>query len=375
MTPRERCLATLRFETADRIPLDPGCGRQSTQARWRQEGLPREVEPAAIPEYAYRRAGGHLPWPRGCEYPAPDVRLKPLFEEKVLERRRDSQIVQDWKGNICEIGTEYDVTYLREAKDFVTRRWLRCPVANRADWAAMRERYDAADPARFVPDAVPGVDSDREDYVSWSVPGPFWQLREWLGFEPLCRMLIDDPEFVLEMAEFWSDFVARVLERAFAGFVPDEVHVSEDMAYKRFAMISPEMTRTFLLPVYARWSALLSARGVPVYAVDSDGFVGELIPIWIEAGFSVCDPMEVAAENDIVRFRQQFGHSMAFRGGVDKRAMAKGGTTLATELKRVTPVIRDGGYIPGCDHGVPADVSWSNFVDYTRGLAELTGWL
>ena len=45
------------------------------------------------------------------------------------------------------------------------------------------------------------------------------------------------------------------------------------------------------------------------------------------------------------------------------------------ELRRIEPVVRDGGYIPGCDHGVPSDVSWPNFVDYARLLAKMTGWL
>jgi hypothetical protein len=66
---------------------------------------------------------------------------------------------------------------------------------------------------------------------------------------------------------------------------------------------------------------------------------------------------------------------MAFRGGVDKRAMARGGQAIRDELRRIEPVLRDGGYIPSCDHGVPGDVSWPDFVDYSRLLAEMTGWL
>jgi hypothetical protein len=46
----------------------------------------------------------------------------PEFEEKVIERKERSQIVQDWKGNICEISNEFDIRYLRNAIDFVTRR-------------------------------------------------------------------------------------------------------------------------------------------------------------------------------------------------------------------------------------------------------------
>ena len=66
---------------------------------------------------------------------------------------------------------------------------------------------------------------------------------------------------------------------------------------------------------------------------------------------------------------------MAFRGGVDKRAMAKGGEAIRAELKRIEPVVRGGGYIPSCDHGVPSDVSWPAFVEYSRLLAQMTGWL
>lgn len=71
----------------------------------------------------------------------------------------------------------------------------------------------------------------------------------------------------------------------------------------------------------------------------------------------------------------QFGHDIAFRQGVDKRCIAKGGESIRQELARIEPVIKDGGFIPGCDHGVPSDVSWNNFVDYCRLLAQMTGWL
>ena len=89
----------------------------------------------------------------------------------------------------------------------------------------------------------------------------------------------------------------------------------------------------------------------------------------------LCDPIEVAAGNDIVTFRSEFGQRIAFRQGVDKRCIAKGGRDIELELERLAPVVEEGGFIPGCDHGVPDDISWNNFVHYARLLAELTGWL
>jgi uroporphyrinogen decarboxylase len=66
---------------------------------------------------------------------------------------------------------------------------------------------------------------------------------------------------------------------------------------------------------------------------------------------------------------------MAYRGGVDKRAIAKGGAAIRAELERLQPAIAAGGFIPSCDHGVPNDVSWPNFVEYAKLLAQTTGWM
>ncbi len=377
MNDRERFLATLRFGEPDRIPLQPGGGRQSTRAAWREQGLPEDVRD--ISQYAYRQAGGTLDWPGGGPGFPVNERMIPQFEEKVIERKERSQVVQDWKGNICEISSEYTVEHLRHAIDFVTRRWIKCPVETRDDWEDMKRRYDPDDPPRLPADAAElGARlAGRTWPLVLSFSGPFWQLREWLGFEGLCTLLVDDPAWVKEMIAFWEDHVARLLERACHYVAPDMVRISEDMAYKRHSMISPRMVREFILPTYCRWGEILRGAGCPppLYAVDSDGCVAELLPIWSEAGINVCEPMEVAAENDLGEFRRVHGRRMAFRGGVDKRAMAAGSPAIERELERLAPVVQSGGYIPGCDHGVPADVSWPNFVHYVKLLAQATGWL
>ena len=188
-------------------------------------------------------------------------------------------------------------------------------------------------------------------------------------------MMVEQAGLVAEMAEFWTNFVSQMIEKIFQHVVPDSLHFSEDMAYKAKSMISPSMTRQFCKPSWDKWTKQAKAAGVPIISIDSDGYIGELIPIWIESGVNCCDPIEVAAHCDINAFRRKFGHQMAYRGGVDKRCMAKGGQVIIDELKRIEPVIRDGGFIPSCDHGVPSDVSWPNFVEYTGLLAQMTGWL
>ena len=374
MTERERYIEALLFGRPDRIPFTPGGPRKSTLEAWRQQGLP---EGAYWMEHLRRQIG--LPPEPAIERirPAADFRMIPHFEEKVIERRASTLVVQDWKGNICEISDKFDTRYLRDAIDFVTRSWLKCPVETRADWEAMKPRYDLDAPGRFEPDFVARGRriGERQHVVGYSFPGPFWQLREWCGFEGLCMLFLDDPAFVREMIGFWQGFVQRMLERIFRVFTPDVIHFAEDMAYKEKAMISPAMAREFLLPCWRAWCAQIKAAGVPVIDMDSDGYIGELIPLWIEAGMNVCDPIEVAAGCDLNAFRRQFGRRMGYTGGIDKRALARGGQEMRAELRRIEPVVQGGGYIPGCDHGVPPDISWPNFVEYSRLLARMTGWL
>ena len=377
MNARQRFVETVLFGKPDRVPLVPGNARESTLRTWRSQGLPESIRSEGVIPYAYSQAGGTYPWAEQGESFPVNERMVPQFEEKVIEERERSRIVQDWKGNVCEIGKQYSVEYLRNAVDFVTRRWIRCPVESRQDWEQMKERYDPEDAARLP--GKPGELGERLKDRSWFIElmfsGPFWQMREWLGFERLCTLFYDDPEMIRDMVAFWQQYIGRLLSRVFEYFTPDSVHLSEDMAYKSHAMISPEMAREFLLPCYVHWGELIREAGCPIYAMDSDGYIAELIPLWLEAGINACDPMEVAAGNDIVRYREMFGRKMAYRGGVDKRAMAKGGDTLKAEIDRVRSVIEDGGYIPGCDHGVPGDVSWQNYVETVRLLAEATGWL
>lgn len=375
MTPRERYLETLQFGTPDKIPLSPGGPRKSTRERWYSEGLTQDRPwfDVLMEEIGVEKSKNG----KVHAQPGIDFRMMPIFEEKVLEHKDGHYIVQDWMGNVTEISDEFDYTYIRNAIDFVTRKWHKFPVENRADFEDMKKRYNPDEPGRYPEDFDERVKIMKERNYTTSIrfSGPFWQLREWCGFEPLCMLFIEDPEFVREMVEFWTEYVSKTMARVLDAGVVDIVGINEDMAYKEKSMISPAMAREFLLPAWRRWATEARQAGVPIIDEDSDGKIDELIPLWIEAGINVCDPLEVAAGNDINDYRKMFDRKIAFRQGVDKRCIAKGGKVIEDELARIEPVVKDGGFIPGCDHGVPPDISWPNFIHYTRCLAEMTGWL
>ena len=386
MNERERFLATLSYEKPDRTPFMPGhdLPRKSTRDAWRKQGVPETVDDYY--GYVAKIIGIDPPMPASSQVQAGvDFRMIPQFEEKIIERHpgdpesgtAGTLVVQDWKGNICKISDEYDPRYLREPLDFVTRSWIKCPVETRDDWEAMKSRYVLDTPGRFPDDYAhrARVLHARDYPVGLVFPGPFWQLREWLGFENLCMLFLDDPPFVHEMIDFWDCLITELLARVFEDFIPDFITINEDMAYKEKPMIGPGMSREFLLPCWRRWAELSRNAGVPILEVDSDGYVADLIPVWLEAGLNCNCPQEVAAGNDLPSYNRHYHGKMAFRGGVDKRSIAEGGQALRDEIERLRPAIDAGGYIPTCDHAVPSNVPWGNFVDYCRLLAQATGWL
>ena len=181
MTDRERTIKTLLYQNPDKIPFAPGAPRKSTIERWRGEGLPESV---AWFDYVCDKI--NVPVPKKAPYPPAtvDFRMIPWFEEKILDHMDGHYVIQDWMGAILEIDDKYDYTYIRNAIDFVTRRWIKCPVETLEDWAEMKKRYDPDAPARVAalnPDEAARLDA-RDDFFSININGPFWQLREWLGF-------------------------------------------------------------------------------------------------------------------------------------------------------------------------------------------------
>jgi uroporphyrinogen decarboxylase len=90
------------------------------------------------------------------------------------------------------------------------------------------------------------------------------------------------------------------------------------------------------------------------------------------AGVNSTVPCEVAAGMDPVTLRAAFGRELRIGGGFDKRIVARGPEAVRTELDRLAPVIREGGFVPGIDHSVSADISWDNYRAYLDILADAT---
>jgi len=356
MTSRERFLATMLGGTPDRIPYHFGGPRKSTLEAWAKQGL----DPAAE---VGRMVGAD-------EWQGLHLNLGPLpaFEPVVIEETKRHKV---W---IDELGAKrIDHKHL-PTPGFVTRKWLEFPVKNRADFREMVKRYDPATPERLPEDRESRKAGYRNRHfvLSATIPSMFWRVRDWVGFEGLCTMLHDDPALVHEMMEYVADFNIEVLRRALDGVELEFVFFNEDMAYKTASMISPAMVREFMWPRYRKLVRFLREKGVSLLVMDCDGHIGELIPLWLEVGIDTVSPVEIAANNDPVAYRKQYGKRLGMFGGIDKRELRFDKARVKREVMSKVPwLVEQGRYIPGVDHGVPPDIPVRNFLYMCELIKEI----
>ena len=368
MTPRERFIKTLTFCNPDRIFYHFGRPRKSTIDAWYLQGLPpmSDIGDYGFPDEFHDFVGmERLDWGLPIT-----LNAFPPFETRILEENENGRIWMDDQGIVM-----HDAGHALATPGFRTRSYISHPVKNRADWPRICERFDPHTPGRYPDDwdMRAGILRERDWPVMMPVPGLYWQSRDWLGFENLSMMFYDDPELVHEMMEHITTFIMEIVRRVNEDVQIDCFLLNEDMSYKHASMISPAMFREFMLPRYKRLAAFVEELGVPIFMVDSDGHVSELIPLWIEAGIFSTFPTEIAGSNDPVAYRKQYGGKMAIFGGIDKRAIRSKEQTYEEVMRKVPWLIEQGGFLPSIDHAVPPDVPLRSYLymcELIKAIAE-----
>jgi len=355
MNDRERFLATMNYQERDRCPWWEMWYWAETLDRWHQEGLPEDVH---LQEYLGVDRRDNVGVSLGL---VPDFKRETIEETEEYEifRRTDGVICKQFKGDLAGRMPQ----------------WLRFPMETREDWEnVIKPRLNPHSPCRYPLywEEKKRIWAARDYPLSISGGSVFGWIRNWMGLQGVSQALYDDPEWVQEMMDYLAYFVTTTLRRALEEVEIDYVTMWEDMAYKAGPLISPNMFRRFMLEPYKRITSLYHEHGAHLIFVDSDGDSGPLLPLWLEGGVTGFYPIERAAGMDAVAIRNKYGRQLRLIGAIDKRAMKAGQAAIEAELANVVPLVIDGGFIPWCDHLVPPDVPWQNYLYYVQRMKEMT---
>jgi len=341
---------------------------------WKAQGMPdiKPGSPEARELFQYDDPGMHGLWGLGwCE-----PEYVPRFDVKILEDRGETEVEQDWAGR--------SVLYFKGRRQGFMPEYIGHPVKDLETWKAHAEwRLDPRDERR-----VAGLDermaaartaAARGEMITQHVAGSFMYLRTILGPEELLYAFYDQPALIETAMQRWLELADAVTALHQQHVTFDEIFFAEDNCYNSGPLVSPEMIRSMLLPYYKELLRRVRARQIDRsrhlhLQIDTDGYCLPLIPFYMEEiGMDAMSPFEVASGCDVVAIGRQFP-GLCIRGGIDKRILAAGPRGIDAMVERILPAMRErGGYIPCCDHGVPAEVSFADYLHYRRRCVELGG--
>ena len=355
MDARERFRRVTHFEKPDRTFYMPHYFWPETIRRWKKEGLPYDVD------ISYQYFGFD-------RYETMPINLGTIFpneEEEILSDDGEIQTIKKADGAIR-----------RETKrESSMPQWIKYPVENRKDWEELKKHLNPKSPARYPIwwDELKKNWKNR-DYPLGIFAGSFYgSRRNDMGVENFSFAMYDDPDLVFDMCNYVADFVIETIHKAVDEVEIDFAWIWEDMSYKTGPLCSPEQFRKFMLPCYKKVTRFLREHGIDVILVDSDGHNDILHPLFIEGGVTGIYPLEVAAGEDAVALRKQYGKELVLIGNIDKRELAKDKKSIEKEvLSKVPWLLEQGGYIPSIDHSVPPDVSFENFLFYWNLIKQIS---
>ncbi|MDO8685640.1 MAG: uroporphyrinogen decarboxylase family protein [Clostridiales bacterium] len=209
------------------------------------------------------------------------------------------------------------------------------------------------------------------------VIGGYMYLRSLFGPVDLLYKFYDDPGIIHDCMRTWLELADSITAKHQQHLTIDELYFAEDICYNRGPLISPDMIKEFIMPYYQQLLVNMKSRQLDknrhLYLhIDTDGFSDSVIPIYQEIGMDYLSPFEVASGCDVVRTGKQYP-GLLISGGIDKRILAEGKDAIDSEIDRILPVMKKrGGYIPTCDHGVPEEVSFENYIHFRKRILEYT---
>jgi hypothetical protein len=366
MTSAQRVKATYEFKPVDHLFRREFYIWSEAIERWHTEGMPKDADLAKLFGYddGCVVSPNRLGW---C-----DPAFVPGFEEKVLESTDEYEIVRDTAGRTTKLfkGRRHGFmpTYLKHAVS-CDKDWEE-EVAPLLD-AKTPQRYDA----NFWKDVadIKAAQQAGQRVCQTSVGG-YMYMRALVGPEEICYMFVDNPGLIHKMMKAWLELADVLTAKVQAeGIEYDELFYGEDICYNHGLLISPNMVREFIFPYYQQLLANMRSRQKRriYFQVDTDGNCDEAIDLYMEVGMDVMSPFEVAAGNDVVAIAKKYPN-LIMTGGIDKRVMALGKKEIDEHLTRIIPfMVKRGGYIPTCDHGVPDNVSYENYMYYRKRMMEL----
>lgn len=368
LTSRERVIRTLNRQPVDRYPIDLG-SHMST----------------GISAFAYRDLRRHLGLPVDSIWVPDLVQMLAYVDEDILQRFHiDCMLLEPrwpktWRWTVrgeyaFDVPTSFRPTQDGEG-DWISRQGaeeMRMPAGGFFSDGAWISNWGDLDEDEAI--ELYAREAERifketpyaTNFIGYSYGGGF---GAFFGGIERCISMIEDPRSVLDEHEgLIEEYLARagkIIDR-FGPYI-QLITISDDMGTQERPMCRPQLVEEFSAPFIRRFCDFIHRNSDIKVFMHNCGSIRPLIPILIECGVDVLNPVQIsAADMDPVQLKKEFGERIVFwGGGCDTQNIL--GRACAEDVRRnvreLTAIFRSGGgFVFNPVHNIMGDVSPENIV-------------
>lgn len=351
MKSRDRIAAILAHEEPDCVGFMDADTWAETVERWRDEGMPREVDGAWLNMGGLRFFGMDIysifaPSPKG-------------LDQLVLEDSGDFQVVRDRWGGKTKIWKHRSGPKLH----------LEPAVKQPEDFETIAPFFEAGGEGISLGLRRAVEDAREKFFVTLNVVGIFELSMDMFGgLGPTIVLMQKRPEFMRGVFSTIADYWARTAD-VYADLGVDALWMFDDLGSRNGPFFSPELYRQVVMPAHKRICSVFQKRNLPML-LHSDGCLNKFIPLFLECGFEAIHPIQVKAGMDLGSLKEEYGDRMVLFGGMDVDALASGDPELIKRevMLRIGQAAPGGGYIAACDGPVPPSVSLASYKLFIKAI-------
>ena len=369
LTPRQRVLAVLNHEQADRVPIILGTSNTTTIKMRAYRRLKEHLGIQAEERYLYD-------WPELGSAIIDEPVLQRLhsdargvwdrFPAEIYRQNRErpphTPFIDDWGSGSVEIEPGVWFPGVHPLAQAQTIEELES-----YPWPDMDDPYRVA----HVREAARRLDEENR-YAIIATPWLLFPLERAFAMQGMDRFLLnlaDKPEFAAALlqknAELCKRLMGHFLEAL--GDHVDIIKIGDDLGMQERLMISPRMYRRILKPIHADYIAFIKERTKAKVFFHTDGDVFDLIDDFVEIGVDILNPIQASAGKmaNLPELKRRYGENMVFCGAIDTQRILPYGTPeqVRQEVKRVLEIMAPGGgYMLASVHTIMDEVPPQNIL-------------
>jgi uroporphyrinogen decarboxylase len=348
MIPRERLLAVLSRQVADRVPYSMGFNREAIKIYQEESGLENVFD-------AFRIG----PDDGGIDFRPTKIDLTSYtaFHREL----KPGTYFNEW-GTAFEPGSNPAFDHFTPALtgERTVQEIMDYPLPD------LKEDYRHNDLEARVAE-IQGWGLAAHAMMAMTIFEVAWQIR---GFDELLLGFLTDEEATIVLLNRITEL--RVFQaRRFAEAGVDILHVGDDVGMEDRLILSPDVWRKWLKPRLAEViKSALDVKPDLFIHYHSDGYIEPIIPDLIEIGVNVLNPVQPECM-DPIKLKNEYGDRLAFWGTMGTQTTMPFGTT--DEVRRVVKLMietvgKGGGLVIAPTHALEPEVPWENVVAFVEAV-------